>query len=135
MTPGTRKRNNMLALTDPHEAYRRSEIDARIHGSDPQALVSFCLDQAIAGLSHAVIAFQQGNATIRSKALTRALTAVTALEMGVDRTAPMAEPLLQLYGSARKCLLDSVLSFNADGLLAIRDDFAEIRAAFSEANS
>lgn len=124
----------MLALTDPYEAYRRSEIDARIHGSDPQELVQFCLDQAIVGLGHAVIAFQQGNATIRSKALTRALTAVTALEIGVDREAPMAGALLQLYGAARQCILDSVLAFDAAALASVKDDFVEIRRAFSSAN-
>lgn len=123
----------MLALTDPNEAYRRSEIDARIRGSQAGDLVTFCLDQAISGLGHAVLAHRQGNATIRSKGLTRALTAITALGMGIDRASPMAEPLLQLYGAARKTLLDCVSRFDDAALDTIRNDFSEIRAAFSAA--
>lgn len=123
----------MLALTDPNEAYRRSEIDARIRGSQAGDLVTFCLDQAISGIGHAVLADRQGNATIRSKGLTRALTAITALEMGIDRSSPLAEALLQLYGAARKTLLDCVTRFDAEGLETIRADFSEIRAAFAAA--
>ena len=123
----------MLALTDPNEAYRRSEIDARIRGSNAADLVTFCLDQAIAGLGHAVLAHRQGNATIRSKALTRALTAITALEMGVDRQSPLADALLQLYGAARKAMLDCVTRFDTEGLETVRNDLVEIRAAFAAA--
>jgi len=121
----------MLALTDPHEAYRISEVDARLHGARPAELVTFCLGQVIQGIGTALSAHGLGHLAARSKALTRALTALTALEMGVDREAPLADALLQIYGSARKALLDCALAFDPAALATIRADFRDILAAFA----
>ena len=122
----------MLAFTDPHEAYRRSQIDARVEGgTDPADLVRLCLEQAIGGLGLAIIAYERRDPAARSKALTRALSAVTALDMGVDRSAPLADALLQLYGAARRAILDSVLKFDGDTLRTVRQDFVEIARALS----
>ncbi len=120
----------MLAVTDPREAYRRSEIDARVEGgADPADLVRLCMEQAIGGLGLAVIAQERQDPTARSKALTRALSAVTALDMGVDRSAPLAPALLQIYGAARKAILDSVIAFDAEQLRQVRQDFVDIARA------
>jgi flagellar protein FliS len=119
----------MLALNNPHEAYRRSAFDARVQGGDSAALVQLCLEQAIAGLGSAQFAQERGDPSLRSKALTRALTAITALEMGVDREAPLAQALLQVYGAARQAVLASVLDFNPELLASVRNDFLEIAAA------
>jgi hypothetical protein len=54
---------------------------------------------------------------------------VTALDMGVDRSAPLAEALLQIYGAARKAVLDSVITFDAERLRAVRQDFVDIAGA------
>ena len=123
----------MLALTDPHEAYRRSAFDARVQGGDSAALGRLCLEQAVAGLGSALFAQERGDASLRSKALTRTLTAITALEMGVDRNAPLAQALLQVYGAARKAVLDSVTDFNADLLQSVRQDFLDIESALRPA--
>ena len=120
----------MLAFTDPHEAYRRSQIDARVEGgTDPADLVRLCLEQAIGGLGLAIIAHERRDPSGRSKALTRALSAVTALDMGVDREAPLAPALLQIYGAARKAILDSVVAFDAEQLTHVRQDFVDIARA------
>ena len=119
----------MLALTDPNEAYRRSLFDARVQGGDTAALVQLCLEHVITGLGGALFANVRGDAAGRSKALTRALTAITALEMGVDRTAPLAKALLQIYGSARQAVLSSVTDFQPDVLASVRQDFVDIEAA------
>ena len=123
----------MLALTDPHEAYRRSSIDARVQGGDSAALVQLCLEQAIAGLGSALFAQERGDASLRSKALTSTLTAITALEMGVDRKAPLAQALLQIYGAARQAVLASVTDFKGELLASVRSDFVEIEAALRSA--
>ena len=123
----------MLASTDPHEAYRRSSIDARVQGGDSAALVQLCLEQAIAGLGSALFAQERGDASLRSKALTRTLTAITALEMGVDRKAPLAQALLQIYGAARQAVLASVTDFKGELLASVRSDFVEIEAALRSA--
>ena len=101
----------MLATNDPTEAYRRSAFDARVQGSDTAALVQLCLEHAIAGISSAMLAHERNDSALRSRALTRTLTAITALEMGVDRTAPLADALLHIYGAARRVVLDSVTGF------------------------
>jgi flagellar protein FliS len=119
----------MLAPTNPREAYRRSAFDARVHGGDTAALVQLCLEQAIAGLGGALLAHERNEPGLRSQGLTRALTAITALDMGVDRDAPLAEALLQVYGAARQAVLDSVIDFQAERLQAVRGDFVEIDAA------
>lgn len=119
----------MLALTDPREAYRRSAFDARVQGGDPAALVGLCLEQAVQGLGSALFAQERADWPLRSKALTRTLTAITALEMGVDREAPLAQALLQVYGAARHAVLASVTRFDADMLMSVRNDFLEIEAA------
>jgi flagellar protein FliS len=121
----------MLALTDPTEAYRRSQLDARVHGGDASELVRLCLEQVVAGLGSAILAQERNEPAQRSKALTRALTALTALEMGVDRSAPLAPALLQLYGAARGVLLDCVTRFDPVQLEAVRRDFIEISAAMN----
>ena len=121
----------MLALTDPHEAYRVSEFDARLDAARPADLVLFCLGQVIQGLGSAVSAHDRGHLAARSKFLTRALTGLTALEMGVDREAPLADALLQIYSSARRSLLDCVLDFDPVRLETIRADFRDILAALT----
>ncbi|MEO0061626.1 MAG: hypothetical protein RLZZ08_186 [Pseudomonadota bacterium] len=119
----------MLAVTDPQEAYRRSQLDARVHGGDPAELVRLCMEHVIAGLGGAVLAHARSEPTARSKALTRALTALTALEMGVDRDAGLASVLLQFYGAARRTMLDSVTGFDAEALEQVRRDFIDIAGA------
>lgn len=124
----------MLACTDPREAYRRSEIDARIEGgAAPADLVRLCYEQVIGGLGLAIIANERKDPAARSKALTRALSAVTALDMGVDRSAPLADALLQLYGAARKAILDCAVSFDTELLGQVRQDFVEVARALESA--
>lgn len=123
----------MLATTDPREAYRRSAFDARVQSGDTAALVLLCLEQAIAGLGGAILAHERRDPAARSKALTRALTAITALEMGVDRAAPLADSLLHLYGAARRAVLESVTGFNPELLSPVKQDLLDIEAALRSA--
>jgi flagellar protein FliS len=119
----------MLAPTDPREAYRRSAFDARVHGGDSAALVQLCLVLAIAGLGTSSLAHERNALGLRSQGLTRALTAITALDMGVDRNAPLAAALLQVYGAARREVLRCVTDFQPERLQAVRSDFVDIEGA------
>lgn len=125
----------MLATTNPDEAYRRSAFDARVQGGDTAALVLLCLEQAVAGLGGALLAYERNDPAARSKALTRALTAITALEMGVDRTAPLAQSLLLVYGGARRAVLESVVDFDPALLGPVRQDLRDIEAALRSAGA
>jgi len=114
---------------DPTEAYRRVDFDARVRGADSRQLVDLCLEQVIGSVGRAVHAQERGDNAAKSAALTRAISALTALQMGVDLANPTAGALVQMYQSARNAILDCVTRFDARTLQAIRQDFTEIREA------
>lgn len=122
----------MLAITDPKEAYRRSDFDARVQTGDTAALVHLCLEQAILGISSAQHAQVACNPAARSKALTRAVAAVIALEMGVDPAAPLGNALLSVYGAVRQTLLESAVRFDAEALASARQDLIDIKGALNQ---
>ena len=108
----------MLANRSPHEAYRRVDFDARVEGANPQQLVGMCYE-ALAGAL--------------GTALTRALSAVTALQLGVEGDEGVALALRQLYQSARRSILDSALKFDPEVIGEMRRDFVEIARALTSA--
>ena len=116
----------MHALRSPHEAYRRVDFDARVAGADPRQLVLVCYEQLVGALARALHGARSGDNRLKSEALTRALAAIAALQMGIDPAAPIAPALAQFYGAARKTLLDNVLVFDAEAVAALRQDFLEI---------
>lgn len=119
----------MLLNRDPSEAYRRVDFDARVKGADSRQLVDLCLEQVAGSLGRAIHAAAHGDNGAKSSALTRAVAALTALQLGVDASVPTGQALLHLYQSARTTILDSVLHFDHAKLGAIRHDFIEIRQA------
>jgi len=123
----------MLAQRNPHEAYRRVDFDARVAGANPAHLVSLCCEQVAAALSTALHAAGRGDNALKSQSLTRALSAVTALQFGVSGEDGMASALRQLYGAARRSILDSAIAFDAATIAAIRTDFLEIGKAMQSA--
>lgn len=121
----------MLTQPNPHEAYRRVDFDARVVAARPGELVAVCFEQLSLALGSAIRAADQGDNARRSAALTRALAALTALELGVDRGATGAGPLLQFYAGVRRTVLDSVPQFNGARLAALRTDVDEVAAALA----
>ncbi|MBH0112112.1 flagellar protein FliS [Novosphingobium sp. YJ-S2-02] len=119
----------MRPRLSPHEAYRRVDFDARVTGAGPAELVHLCFEQLIGALGTAIHADAIGESALRSRSMTRALTAVTALQMGVSGEDDMAGALNQLYRSARRTVLDSATRFDAARITTLRDDFIEIGAA------
>lgn len=119
----------MLASRDPAEAYRRVDFDARVEGADAQALVALCYEQVVAALASAGFAHLHSDNRAKSKAITRALAAITALQLGISGTDGIAAALHQFYESARRALIDNALDFDAERVAAIRQDFKEIAAA------
>jgi len=123
----------MLARRSPSEAYRRVDFDARVEASDPRQLVALCCEQVAASLGSALFAAARGDNALKSQSLTRALAALTALDLGVSGDDAMARALRQLYGAARRTVLDCALRFDASGIETIRRDFGEIGAALQAA--
>lgn len=123
----------MLARHTPQDAYRRVDFDARVHGSDPAELVGLCYEHLIGSLGSALYAHERGDNATKSQALTRAMAALTALQLGVAGEAGVALVLRQFYQAARGALLDSVLAFKPARIAEIRQDFVEIAAAVTGA--
>lgn len=119
----------MLLRRDPGETYRRVDFDARVKGASSLQLVALCLEQAAGSLGRAIYAQEHGDNSAKSAALTRAVAAITALELGVDSANPVGGPLLQLYQAARRTILDNALRFDARQLETIRTDLLDIREA------
>lgn len=119
----------MLALRSPHEAYRKVDFDARVAGANPQQLVALCYEQLIGALGSAIFAHDSLDNRLKSQSLTRALSALTALQMGISQDAAIAPALFQLYDAARRAVLDSVLAFDPQTLGAVRQDFIDISRA------
>ena len=123
----------MLVQHSPHEAYRRIDFDARVTGAKPAELVHVCFEHLIGALGTAIHAHNNGDNVLKSSSLTRALTAITALQMGVSNDHAVSGALTQFYTAARRTILDNALNFNPGQIQTIRDDFAEIGKALAGA--
>lgn len=123
----------LLARHNPQDAYRRVDFDARVSGADPMELVAVCYEQLIASLGTALFAHDRGDNAAKSRAITRAVSAVTALQLGVAGDEGVAGALRHFYEAARRALLDSVLTFDPRKINQVRQDFTEIAGAFAGA--
>lgn len=121
----------LLARNNPQDAYRRVDFDARVTGCDPMELVGLCYEHLIAALGSALFAHERGDNLTKSRAITRAMSAVTALQLGVNGSEGVAGALRQFYQAARQAMLDSVLDFNPVQIGRVRDDFVEIASAMT----
>ena len=123
----------MLTLRSPHEAYRRVDFDARIEGADPQQLVTLCYEQVTGALGTALYAHGKGDNRLKSQSLTRALSAITALQLGISGEDSVSQALHQLFHAARRSILDSAITFDGEVITTIRQDFIEISGAMESA--
>lgn len=122
----------MQHVRSPQEAYRKVDFDARVVGGDPRQLVALCFEQLHTALGTALWAHEQRDNAVKSQALTRALAALSALELGVAPEAPLGRDLLLLYRSGRATLLDNVPHFDAARVKALRSDLAEVARALAD---
>jgi flagellin-specific chaperone FliS len=116
----------MLLQQKPAEAYRRVALDARIAGARPADLVLLCYEQLAEALGAAIEASSRADNHRRSAALTRALSVLTALQLGLDRQSPLAVPLDTFFAGVRRTLLDNVPTFDAEAIAATKADIIEV---------
>lgn len=116
----------MLVPRSPTAAYRQIELDARVAGSDSPGLVLICYEQFGAALGLAIQADRKQDNLGKSGALTRALSALTVLQLGLDQHSPIAAALSAVFEDARRSILDSAALFDAERIARVRSDFAEI---------
>lgn len=119
----------MLLQQSPHEAYRRVDFDARVNGAKPAELVHVCYEHLVSALGTAIHAHGNRDNGLKSRSLTRALTAITALQMGVSNEHAISGALTQFYSAARRTILDCAIDFNPREIETLRNDFSEIGRA------
>jgi flagellin-specific chaperone FliS len=119
----------MLAQQDPREAYRRVDFDARVSSANPAQLVSLCLAEFVDALGSALAAHERVDNAGKSRALTRSLSALTALQLGISSQASVGQALAHLYEAARRTVLDNVVEFDPLAVRVVRDDFCDIASA------
>lgn len=123
----------MHAVRSPHEAYRKVDFDARVAGGDPRQLVLLCYEQLAAALGSAVHAAAAGDNGRKSASLTRALSAMTALQLGLDHGQSLATAINAFLEAARRTVLGSVIEFDAKSLERLHTDVKELSSAFQQA--
>ena len=123
----------MLALRNPADAYRRADFDARVAGSDAKSLVLICYETLDIALASAIHAAARGDNPGKSAAITRAMSAITALQLGLRGDDGVAGALRQFLEAGRRTLLDNAIAFDADRVAALRQDFADIARAMNAA--
>lgn len=114
---------------NPQTVYRRIDFDARVSTSDPAQLVELCYEQLISALGTALFANEKNDNRMKSEALTRAVSALTALQLGISGQGTVVDALHQIYDAARRSVLDSALRFKPAIIIAIREDFVDIARA------
>jgi flagellin-specific chaperone FliS len=122
----------MMMQRSPADVYRRVDLDARIGTAPPAELVALCYEKLLGALGTAIVANDRGDASLKSDSLTRALSAVMALRLGIKGTEGVAGALHSLYEGTSRTILDSVVTFDAPALGRLRNDIREIAAALIE---
>ena len=122
----------MLALKNPAEAYRRVDFEARVAGADSRQLVALCYERLIAALGSALFADERSDNRAKSEALTRAVSALTALQMGLVADAGISGALAQFYEAAKRRVLDNVVAFDAAAISEVRADIRDIADAVAK---
>lgn len=119
----------MLARRSVQDAYRKVDFEARVHGSDRFALVELCYEQLAGALGTALHAERTGDNRLKSQSITRALSAITALQLGLAGADGVAASLRRFLGAASRIVLDSATSFSPAAVAALRDDVIEVATA------
>lgn len=119
----------MFRPADPHEAYRRVELDARVAGSKGRDLVELCIRDVEAALGQAIWAHANERPDIRRRALARAQNALGALRLGVDPASPLGPTLLTFYEGLSRSVIACQLRFDPALADSVRGDIGEVGRA------
>lgn len=115
----------------PAEAYRQVDFEARVYGASRQELVAICFEQLIGSLGTAIYAKRMGDAYLSSRSMSRAVSSLLALEMGISGDDGLAGAMRDLYQGARNSIIGCSVNYDEKILQTIRKDFVEIWQAMS----
>ncbi|MGB7408952.1 MAG: flagellar protein FliS [Pontixanthobacter sp.] len=124
---------NTATISRPNvaDAYRKVEREAAIMGSNPRALTILCYDELIASLESALNAHRRDVPDRRRDALHRAASALAALQLGIDRSLPIAVAISGLFDLAEQSLRTAIIRFTPAPIEAMTRDFIDIRDAMT----
>ena len=120
---------SLFRSTDPHEAYRRVELDARVAGSQGRDLVGLCIKDVDAALGQALWAHEHDRPDLRRRALARAQNGLGALRLGVDPTSPLGPTLLTFYEALARGVIAAQVRFDPAQVAQVRGDLADVGRA------
>ena len=119
----------MLRQADPHETYRRVELDARVAGSSARDLVELCLREVDAALGQALWAHDNDRPDVRRRALVRAQNGLGALRLGVNVKSALGPTLLTFYDGMMHGVVGCQVRFDPARVAAVRGDLADVAGA------
>src|SRR5688500_3436539 len=111
----------LAAYHSPADTYSRIEFDARVNGAGQQELVTLLLEELLLALRSAIFAADNGMNQRKSAAMTRAIAALTALEMGVASQSDegISRTVLHFYRFGKRTILDSVVTFDREAIASL----------------
>ncbi|MES2054656.1 MAG: flagellar protein FliS [Pseudomonadota bacterium] len=122
---------------DPESTYRQIDIAGRTAEADGPALVQLLYEELIRALGAAAWAAENRQFRIKSEKVTRATAILFALEAGLDFEAggTVATALAQLYGSARRTVVEASIGHDPTPFRDIAASLTEIAQAWREARA
>lgn len=114
---------------DPHEAYRRVALDARIAASDGRDLTLICIEQAVEAIGQAMLALERAPAAVPAAPLARAHGIALWLARTVASDSPLHGAMTDFYGGLAAVLAQNLHEPDIVQLGQAREDFADLLAA------
>ena len=111
-------------------AYRKVALDAAAKGSDARGLAQLCFEALDNALGAALRHGESGDMISARRFLARAADALSALRSSLAEGHPLATTFHSLIGTAQSAMARCMGRFEAATLRTIRQDFADIGAAF-----
>ncbi|MGB3805587.1 MAG: hypothetical protein WA936_00140 [Erythrobacter sp.] len=117
--------------SNPAEAYRRVDLDARIAASGGADLTRICLEEAASALGHALHALSRDPKRAPRERLVRAHGILTWLAANVAPDNPLRDQLRQLYGAIAGLVSRNMIEPSPDELAQAHGDLIDLLAAAS----
>ena len=115
-----------LLSRTPADAYRRVDLDARIEASSGEALTVICLEEAMAALAHALLAFERTPEHPPTVPLTRAHGILISLARGVSEDNPLQEAMELFYTGLSATIARNINRCEPSELEQARRDIADL---------
>lgn len=119
-------------LRDPLETYRSVDVNSRVGGASPHALINLLYEDLLRELRLAAIAIDRRDFATRSAKVTKALAILFALEAGLDfdKGGEVAATLSRFYRGARETIMRASVKLDAAGLRAVVTNIEEIATSW-----